>query len=381
MKNPSVLASRFVQTLLLATSLTTLSPLTQAEDAKPAKTNAALAVSVTNPSAADWNSGITASGTLSPWQEAIVASEIGGQRIAKLQVDIGDKVKQGQTLAILAPEAVQADLAQAAAHVAQAEASLEDAKTNAARARTLKSSGALPAQQIDQYLTTEATAKANLAAQKAAMQSQQIRLEQTRITAPDDGIVSSRSATLGAVVQTGTELFRLVRQNKIEWRAEVAGRDVASIQTGQSANLTLPTGESVSGIVRVVSPTLDANTRNATVYISLPSDSPAKAGMFAEGQILTGSNKAMGLPQSAVILRDGNRYVFEVDADNHVLQRLVKTGRQADGKVEILEGIAPAARVVATGGAFLNDGDTVQIIDKAPETAPNNASNRDKPKP
>ncbi|WML90289.1 efflux RND transporter periplasmic adaptor subunit [Thiothrix lacustris] len=381
MKNHSSLASRFVQTLLLATSLTTLSAITHAEDAPPAATNAALAVTITNPSAADWNSGITASGTLSPWQEAIVASEIGGQRIAKLLVDIGDKVKQGQTLAILAPEAVQADVAQATARVTQAEASLDEAKTNAGRARTLKSSGALPAQQIDQYLTGEATAKANLAAQKAALQAQQIRLEQTRITAPDNGIVSSRSATLGAVVQTGTELFRLVRQNKIEWRAEVAGRDVASIQTGQSANLTLPTGESVSGIVRVVSPTLDANTRNATVYISLPSDSPAKAGMFAEGQILTGSSKAMGLPQSAVILRDGNRYVFEVNADNHVLQRLVKTGRQADGKVEILEGITPAARVVATGGAFLNDGDTVQIIDKAPETAPNNASNRDKPKP
>ncbi len=379
MKNLSTRASRLVQTLLLTTSLTTLSHLAQAADAPAEPAKAALAVTVTLPSATDWNSGITASGTLSPWQEAIVASEIGGQRIAKLLVDIGDTVKQGQTLAILAPEAVQADVAQAAARVTQAEASLDEAKTNAGRARTLKASGALPAQQIDQYLTGEATAKANLAAQKAALQAQQIRLEQTRITAPDNGIVSARSATLGAVVQTGTELFRLVRQNKIEWRAEVAGRDVTSIQQGQEASLTLPTGESVSGIVRVVSPTLDANTRNATVYISLPSDSPAKAGMFAEGEILTGSSKAMGLPQAAVILRDGNRYAFEVDADNRVLQRLVKTGRQADGKVEIINGITPAARIVASGGAFLNDGDTVQIIDKASATP--NASNRDKPAP
>lgn len=376
MKNPSALTSRFVQTLLLATSLATLSSFAQAEDAKPAETKAALAVTVTNPSAADWNSGITASGTLSPWQEAIVASEISGQRIAKLLVDIGDQVKQGQTLAILAPEAVQADVAQAEAHVAQAQASLDEAKTNAGRARTLKSSGALPAQQIDQYLTGEATAKANLTAQQAALQAQKIRLSQTRIIAPDDGVVSARTATLGAVVQAGTELFRLVRQNKIEWRAEVAGRDATTLHQGQAAHLTLPTGETVTGEVRVVAPTLDANTRNATVYISLPVDSPAKAGMFAEGEILTGSNKAMGLPQSAVILRDGNRYAFEVGADNRVQQRLVKTGRQADGKVEILDGITPAARIVATGGAFLNDGDTVQIVDKAPAA---NASNRDKP--
>ncbi|MEN9425455.1 MAG: hypothetical protein RL122_2838 [Pseudomonadota bacterium] len=373
MKHIFARAPRLGLTLLLATSLTHLAY--AAADAPAPAAKAALAVTVTNPSAADWNSGITASGTLSPWQEAIVASEISGQRIAKLLVDIGDQVKQGQPLAILAPEAVQADVAQAEARVAQAQASLDEAKTNAGRARTLKSSGALPAQQIDQYLTGEATAKANLTAQEAALQAQKIRLSQTRIIAPDDGIVSARTATLGAVVQTGTELFRLVRQNKIEWRAEVAGRDATTLQKGQLAHLTLPTGESVTGEVRVVSPTLDANTRNATVYISLPPDSPAKAGMFAEGEILTGSNKAMGVPQAAVILRDGNRYVFEVGTDNRVQQRLVKTGRQADGKVEILEGITPAARIVATGGAFLNDGDTVQIVDKAAA----NASNRDKP--
>ncbi len=316
MKNPSALATRFVQTLLLATSLTTLTHVAQAEDAKPAAAKAALAVTVTTPTAADWNSGITASGTLSPWQEAIIASEISGLRITDVLVDVGDQVKKGQELAKLSQAAVKAD-------VAQAQAKLDEARANADRARRLKNSGSLPAQQIDQYLTGEAVAQATL-------EAQQIRLSQTRVIAADDGVVSARTATLGAVVQTGTELFRLVRQNKIEWRAEVAGRDVATIQPGQAAHLTLPTGESVTGEVRVVSPTLDANTRNATVYISLPTDSPAKAGMFAEGEILTGSSKAMGLPQSAVILRDGNRYVFEVGTDNRVIQRLVKTGRQAD---------------------------------------------------
>lgn len=362
MNNPSSLATRFVQTLLLATSLTALSAIVQAEDAKPAEAKAALAITITNPSATDWNSSITASGTLSPWQEAIVASEISGLRITDVLVDVGDQVKKGQELVKLSQAAVKAD-------VAQAQAKLDEAIANADRARRLKNSGSLPAQQIDQYLTSEAV-------EQATLDAQQIRLSQTRIIAPDDGVVSARTATLGAVVQTGTELFRLVRQNKIEWRAEVAGRDATTLQPGQAAHLTLPTGESVTGEVRVVSPTLDANTRNATVYISLPPDSPAKAGMFAEGQILTGSSKAMALPQSAVILRDGKYYVFEVGADNRIIQHQVKTGRQAASKVEILDGIAPAARVVATGGAFLNDGDTVQIVDPAP--APS-ASNRDKP--
>jgi RND family efflux transporter MFP subunit len=323
-----------------------------AED-KPVAVKAALAVTVTTPSAQAWNIGITASGALNPWQEAIIASEISGLRITDVLVDVGEQVRKGQELAKLSQAAVKAD-------VAQAQAKLDEARANANRARSLKVSGALPAQQIDQYLTGETVAQ-------AALDAQQIRLSQTRIVAPDDGVISARTATLGAVLQTGTELFRMVRQNKIEWRAEVAGRDVATIKPGQKARLTLPTGENVTGEVRVVSPTLDASTRNATVYISLPSDSPAKAGMFAEGEILTGSSNALSLPQTAVILRDGNTYAFEIGTENLVSQRLVKVGRRADGRVEVTDGLSASARVVATGGAFLNDGDTVQIVDpKAP---------------
>lgn len=348
MKNTSTLATLLLSLpLVIAVSLP-LHAEDKPADAPPPK--AALAVTVTTPSAQEWNTTITASGALSAWQEAIIASEISGLKITDVLVDVGDEVQKGQELAKLAQTAVKAD-------VAQTQAKLDEARANADRARRLKSSGALPAQQIDQYLMGEAVAK-------AALDAQQIRLSQTRILAPDDGVIASRTATLGAVVQTGTELFRMVRQNRIEWRAEVSGRDASRIQPGQQAHLTLPGGESVSGEVRMVSPTLDPNTRNAMVYVSLPNGSPAKPGMFAEGAILTGSAKAMTLPQSAVILRDGNYYVFEIGAENKVAQRQVKVGRTAQGQTEITDGIAAAARVVVTGGGFLNDGDTVQIVDK-----------------
>lgn len=310
----------------------------------------ALAVTTTTPTEETWNTGITANGPLAPWHEAIIASEISGLRITDVLVDIGDEVKKGQELVRLSQASVKAD-------VAQKRASLDEASANAERARRLKSSGALPAQQIDQYLTGEAVAE-------AALEAQQIRLAQTRIVAPDDGVISSRSATLGAVVQTGTELFRLVRQNRVEWKAEIPSQDLARIQPGQTAHLTLPGGDSVTGEVRVVSPTLDPNTRNATAYISLPPGSSAKAGMFAEGEIMTGAKKTLTVPQSTVILRDGNNYVFEISTDNKIIQRTVKTGRRANGKVEILDGLSPDAKIVATGGAFLNDGDTVDIVEK-----------------
>lgn len=334
----------------------------------PTETKAALAVAVTLPTEQSWNSGINASGTLAPWQEAVIAAEIGGQQIVKLSADVGDRVKKGQELALLSQEAVQADIAQVEARVAQAEASLTEATTNAERARRLKESGALPAQQIDQYLTGENTAKAALAAQKAALVAQQIRLKQTKIVAVDDGVITARTATLGSVVQPGTELFRLVRQNRLEWKAELPGADLARVEPGQTARLILPTGETVQGKVRLISPTLDTNTRNALAYVSLPVDSPARAGMFANGEILTGSSKSLSLPQSAVILRDGNTYAFEVSSDNHIVQRLLKTGRRADGQVEIVDGIKADARIVISGGAFLNEGDIVQVVDKQAST-------------
>lgn len=348
MKNVSTLA-----TLLLSLSLATavLTPAhSEEKSADRAAQKAALTVTVATPSAQRWDNHLNASGAISAWQEAIVASEISGLKITDVLVDVGDQVQKGQELAKLSQASVKAD-------VAQAQAKLDEARANANRARSLKSSGAMPAQQIDQYLTGEAVAQ-------AALEAQQIRLAQTRILAPDDGVITSRTATLGVVVQIGTELFRMVRQNRLEWRAEVAGRDASRIQAGQQARLTLPNGESVTGEVRLISPTLDPNTRSALVYVSLPIESPAKAGMFAEGIILTGSSQAMTLPQSAVILRDGNYYVFEVGAENKVAQRQIKVGRTAQGQTEITDGLSASARVVVTGGGFLNDGDTVEIVDK-----------------
>jgi RND family efflux transporter MFP subunit len=374
MKKPLVLVFCLISSLFLTT--TTIADDAKADTKADAKTpdktaaapKAALAVTTTTPKMDDWHTSITATGSLAAWQEAVIAAEIGGLRIVELKVDVGDKIKRGQELATLATEAVEADLAKAKAGVAQAQASLEEAKLNANRARSLKSTGALPAQQIDQYLTSETTAQANLQAQQAVLKGEEIRLKQTRIVAVDDGVIAARSATLGSVVQTGTELFRMVRKNRIEWKAEIPGHDAALVQAGQTAQLSLPTGEKVKGEVRMIAPTVDANTRNMTAYVTLPSDSPAKAGMFAQGEIFTGAAKALTVPQTAVILRDGNTYVFEVLTDNRVAQRPVKTGRRMQDSVEITEGISDQARVVVTGGAFLNDGDTVQVVEAAPAT-------------
>ncbi|MBP7983408.1 MAG: efflux RND transporter periplasmic adaptor subunit [Chromatiaceae bacterium] len=334
-----------------------------------ASPNPALAVNLVGPLAVDWPRVIAASGGLFAWQEGVIAAGTGGLRVMEVAVDVGDEVRLGQVLAILDQDTVKADLDQQAARVAQVRAALAEARANGDRARNVKDKGAMSEQQITQYLIAEEAAKANLAAAEAALEMERIRLTQTQVLAVDDGVISSRGATLGTVVQVGTELFRLVRQGRVEWRAEVTAEQLAQIKPGQEAQIRLPGGETVTGKVRMPSPTLDPISRYGLVYVDLPIGGPARPGMFAQGHIRVGASQALTLPESAVVLRDGSSFVFEVRDEDRVAQRKVETGRRGEGRVEILSGLDTAARIVAAGGAFLNDGDRVRV-ESPPATAP-----------
>lgn len=343
----------------------------QAADApapKAAAPRPALTVTVTTPQRATVATSLAANGNIAAWQEAVVGAEANGMRLAEVLVNVGDTVRKGQPLARFDTAMASADLAQSRAAVAEAEAMLAEAAANAQRARELQPSGALSAQQVAQLLTAERTAQARLEAAKAAQQVQLLRLQQAQVLAPDSGLISARSATVGAVVPAGTELFRLIRQGRLEWRGEVAASELAQVQRGQKVTLSAGgAGAPVLGSVRQVAPTVDAATRNALVYVDIPdTGGRLKAGMFARGEFATGSSSALTLPQSAVLLRDGFSYVFTVGGDGRVAQRKVGIGRRSGDRVEILQGLDERSRVVASGGGFLADGDTVRVVDAAP---------------
>ena len=314
-----------------------------------------------NPTHEQWPLTLQANGAIAAWQEAVISAETGGLRIATLHVDVGDKVSKGQLLAELAPESVRADLRKQEAAVASARASLAQAKANADRARSVKNSGAVSEQQINEYLIAEQTAQASLDSALAALDAQRITLAHTRVVAVDSGVIFSRTALLGKVVSSGDELFRMVRQGKVEWRAELNAQQVAQVKPGQTAQLTLPNGKEVEGEVRVAAPTLSTDTSRAYVYVSLPAQSGAQAGMYASGTLKVGKQDALTVPQSAVVLRDGRSYVFEIGADNKVIKHAVTTGRSQDDRVEIVKGLETKANIVLSGGAFLSDGDLISV--------------------
>jgi RND family efflux transporter MFP subunit len=322
---------------------------------------AVLEVTEATPQQKQWPVQLTASGSIVAWKEAIIGAETGGLRITALNADVGSRVKRGQVLAELARDSVQADVRRYEAALASAKASLAQAKATANRARLVKGTGAVSDQQISEYLATEQTADASVGQAEAQLAAQKVTLAQTRILAVDDGLITARSALLGQVVSSGTELFRLQRQGRLEWQAEVDARQLSMIKPGLRAEVTLPSGKMLQGSVRLVAPTLSTSTSRANVLVSLPADNVANAGMFASGRILAGQKMVLAVPESAVVLRDGNSYIFEIGTGSKVIRRTVSTGQHRDGLVEIASGLNARARVVDSGGGFLADGDLVTV--------------------
>ena len=332
----------------------------------------ALTVSTTQATRTTLPIRLAANGSIAAWDEATLGAETTGLRITEVRAAVGDQVRRGELIATFASDTLEAELLQARAALAEAQAQLAEASSNAARARSLQSTEALSPTQIGQYLSTEQTASARVASAKAQIAIVETRLLRTRLLAPDSGVITARQATVGLVPAPGQELFRLLRQGRLEWRAEVTAEELLRLRPGVAASLSLSNGQSIRGRVRMVAPTVDPVTRNAIVYVDLPSmntpeGSALRPGMFARGQFELGEATTLVVPQSALALREGFSYVFRVEADQRVTQLKVQTGRSAGDKVEIMSGLEGGETLVASGAGFLNDGDRVRIsVDTGP---------------
>jgi HlyD family secretion protein len=343
-----------------------------AQDARPqALAKPSLSVMVVTPQMGSMPQKITANGNLAAWQEAIVGAEANGLKITEVRVNVGDRVQRGDVLAVLQADTMRAEFAQAEAALAEATASSQEAKAQAERARSLQQQGFISSAQLSQTLSAEAASVARVQSARAMLQLQSVRLSQTQVLALDAGVISARQASVGSVVGVGVELFRLIRQGRIEWRAEVTAAEIGRIQVGAPVLIKAASGQVLQGKVRMIAPSVDAQTRNALVYVDLPAQiGSARAGMYAQGEITLGQSQALTVPQTAVVVRDGFSYVYTVGSDQKVSQLKVQIGRQSADRVEVISGLKADARVVAGGGAFLNHGDTVRVVEAATASQP-----------
>lgn len=335
------------------------------EEAAPVAAKVAMTITTADVMVRSLNQALEAQGPIAPWQEAIISAKVNGLTLAELQAQIGDRVKRGQLIARFDDRIVNAELAQAKANLAQAIASEKQAAANLERILRVKDAGALSKQDLQVAETQAEMAAAQREMAQAQLSAQEIRLKDCEVRAVDDGIISARSATLGQVAQAGSELFRLIRQERLEWQAELNASQLAQVKPGQSVEVTLPDGKTVTGTIRQLAPSMNNTSRLGLVYVDLPPASGARAGMYASGLINLAERQAAVVPAEAVVLRDGRSSVFRMDGNDKVVQIPVETGRRIGKQIEISAGLEPGDRVAVRGAGFLADGDHVNRIDIA----------------
>ena len=307
---------------------------------------------------------VEATGSVQPWQEVIIGPEVGGYRVSAVLVDVGDKVKRGQTLVKLSADMLDAEVASKRAALRSAEARAANADAALHRGEAVQATGALSKANLDQLAADQITARAQVETAKSDLATSELRLKYTAVTAPDDGIITSRMVSVGQLAQTGAELLRMLRQSRVEWRAEVPEARLALIKPDQTVSITSADGSLIEGKVRTVAPTVAVNSRTALVYVDIKRGT-ARPGMFARGSINVGVGDALMVPVTSVVLQDGYSYVFVLKQGDVVERRLVQTADVHGDGIVVTSGVKPGEVVAVKGAGFLKDRDTVKVVNDA----------------
>lgn len=349
---------------LRALAVAGLLALTACGNDAPPEATPSLTVALATPATREVVREVVASGAVAAWEEVSVGVELSGVRVSSVEVEVGSVVQRGDVLLRLDDRTLASQLAQSDASVTEARTNLETARRKASRVRELANERMVSLQDAEEAEAARANAQARLNTAVASRDAARVQRDFTVVRAPVDGVVSARSVQPGQVVGAGGELLRLIRDGRLEWRAELAEADLLLVAPGATVQVQTPAG-AIAGVVRRVSPALDAQSRTGTIYADLPEPGGLRAGMFAQGRITLGKARAMLIPNDAVVRRDGRAYVFTVEDDNRVREQGIEVGPTHGDLIEVRSGLPADARVVARGAGFLGDGDLVRVVETA----------------
>ncbi len=326
-----------------------------------------------------WPETIEAFGNIVPWDEMIVSAQVEGQPLVELRVNVGDHVRSGQVLARFDTAMLVAEVRRLRAEVEQARAEVGQANVERDRALRLADSGGLSEQEVMRRVTVAQVAAARLSASHAQLAARELDLQRGNVIAPDDGTVSARNALAGMVGTRGLELFRIIRRNRLEWRGELTATQLSHAALGQQVLLSLPNGATARARIRQLAPAMNMQTRLATLYADIEPGGLARAGTYVSGRIVFGESPALIVPAPSIVVRDGDSLAFKVASagkERRVTQQRVEVGRRMGTDVEILTGLSEGELVVARGAGFLDDGDSVRVVDGTGEESRGSGESR-----
>lgn len=356
-----VLIGRFSQS-------NTPSPLSNDAHKKPQTNNSeqqktvVMMVEAATPIPVEVTETLDATGIIHAKDTAEVSGKLTGTTIEKVLVDVGDTVKAGQVLAVLDSQALKDALIQAEADLALSHANLKKAEADLARVEPLLKIDAISRQEVDNYRTILAQTKATITSNEARLNNAKTNLKNTLIVAPVSGIISSKTAEVGLLVN-GSSLFSIIKNGQLEWRAVIDPKDASKLSGGQSAVLALNNDESITGKLSHLSPIAD-NSRQLIAHVLLPNNKKIKAGMYQAGQFILSFEQKLALPVSAVMTTDGYDYVWvlhpNASQNTYTVKRAKITTHNRIGDKIVAE-IDKNAIVVAKSTSFLSENDIVGI--------------------
>lgn len=272
------------------------------------------------------------------------------ERIVRLGFNDGQYVRKGQTIAVLAQ-------GQEAAQLTGASARLRETQQQLARIDALKRRGFATNASLDTQVAAAATARADAAEARAAIGDRVV-------TAPFSGYASLRNISVGAVVSAGTEITRISDTSRIKLDFGVPETMLASLSVGQAISATAPAypGSVFRGTVSAIDPQIDPATRAVRLRAILPNgDARLKPGMLLSVAVESRLRQSVAVPELALVSEGDARFVYMIGSDGKAKRQKVTTGGRLGNLVEIVEGLAPGARIVTEGVVKLSEGTKVRV--------------------
>jgi RND family efflux transporter MFP subunit len=346
---------------LLGWRLTRALTVKEVSDKNPVPT-----VSVTEVALSAVPTTVSIIGTIAARYDMPIGVEGDGGRVAAIYVEAGDHVKRGQVLARLNVSVLLPQVANLEAALEQARAEAELAAAEYRRAQAVGASGALSAEETERRRSTSVTAAAKVKVAAAQLAEARARLARAEVRAPSDGIILARNVEVGQTATPGGEaLFRLSEGGEVELRGQVAEQDLPLLKVGQRVEVHLTGAPQVyEGQVRLLPAVIDPQTRLGMARVALRPDPNLRPGAFARAEVTVSNAERAVLPQTAVLTDDKGSYVLIVNAENKVERRAVRVSGMVQSGVTIAEGVSNKEQVVATAGAFLQEGELVKPIAK-----------------
>ncbi|MGA2356838.1 MAG: efflux RND transporter periplasmic adaptor subunit [Terriglobales bacterium] len=343
-------------------------------------------------------SSLSVAGQFQPYQQVDLHAKVSGY-IRWIKVDIGDRVRQGEVLALLEVPELQDQVEGAQAEVRHSQSDITRAQSEVVSAESTYSAvhaeytrleeaskerpGLIAEQELDDARAKDQDAAAQVGVAKASLNAMQEQLGVSRasrsrletmsgyeqIIAPFTGVVTKRYADTGTLIQAGQDnntntlpVVQVAESDLLRLRMPVPESDVPYIQVGGDVQVKVnATGRTFTGKIIRFSRALDTNTRTMLTEVDVPNrDLSLNPGMYAETTIqLQQKNDALILPAQAVVPNGDQSYVLVVDATNHVEKRNVTLGIQTSNRVEITSGLQAGDNVIASGQASYQPGEVV----------------------